>query len=182
MKRMSRGVFDTETLLSIGERIRHARGKLTQEEFAKRIGVGRTVLANYEAGRRLPNDMTLEKIAQEARTTVHFILMGKNADRDPFDIQRKWGPSQLKEGFAVALFLYDLLRDKFSSYTGVQKLLLWGSFLPNIAEHFDDVIGENVAANDSTYEIETEAVIEELKESEPIDILELIIKINADNR
>ncbi|WP_413221528.1 helix-turn-helix transcriptional regulator [Tritonibacter mobilis] len=48
---------------AIGRRIRALRGDETQANFAEKIGVSRSALANYETGRTKPNDMTVLKIA-----------------------------------------------------------------------------------------------------------------------
>ena len=48
---------------AIGKRIRALRGDDTQANFAKKIGVTRSALANYETGRTVPNDMVILKIA-----------------------------------------------------------------------------------------------------------------------
>jgi transcriptional regulator with XRE-family HTH domain len=52
----------------------------------KKIGVGRTVLANYEAGRRLPDSSTLEKLEEFSGHTVAYVLTGMEAHRDPFEV------------------------------------------------------------------------------------------------
>lgn len=68
--------FAIETPAEVGERLKRARGDRTQGEFARMIGVSRTALANYEAGRRLPNDAILGKIAEHAGTTIPELLFG----------------------------------------------------------------------------------------------------------
>lgn len=72
----TRKSFDNETQTAIGQRIRKVRGKRTQEAFGAQIGVGRVAVANYEAGRRLPNRDTLEKIANLGHVTSIWILTG----------------------------------------------------------------------------------------------------------
>ncbi|MGZ8955758.1 MAG: helix-turn-helix domain-containing protein [Methylovulum sp.] len=77
---MSRKSFDNETLKIIGARIRNIRGDLNQQQFADLLGVGRASIANYEAGRRLPNDKLLKKIASLGKTDVNFILRSGEPD------------------------------------------------------------------------------------------------------
>ncbi|CAI9400724.1 hypothetical protein ANOBCDAF_00547 [Pleomorphomonas sp. T1.2MG-36] len=72
----NRKIFDTETLRAIGTRIREARGETTQEVFAAMIGVTRSALTNYEAGRRLPNDIVLRKISEVSGKSAPYILFG----------------------------------------------------------------------------------------------------------
>lgn len=181
MKRSSRGVFNNETLRDIGARIRAARGDITQEDFAKKIGVGRTVLANYEAGRRLPGSATLEKIAEEGQVSVNYILTGIEATVDPFQIREQLFDTHYQDGFAVALFIYDRMRGAFINKSETDKLLIWAHVIPKLAEHLEHVIGDNVNINDSEYHIETKALIEEFRAADTSDILELIVELNATN-
>jgi len=180
MKRTSRGVFDNETLRDIGERIRTARGVDTQEDFAKRIGVGRTVLANYEAGRRLPSRETLMSISKHSGSSVNYLLTGLESHRDPFDIAASYSPAvQMQEGFALALFVYEKLREKFSNKSEAEKLIMWGSFVPNLAEHFQEIIGDNVASKNVEYLDAVEEVMEELAEAKSEDLMELVLDVNS---
>jgi transcriptional regulator with XRE-family HTH domain len=181
MKRTSRGVFDKETLRDIGERIRTVRGDETQDEFAKKIGVGRTVLANYEAGRRLPDSDTLEKIADERGYSTSYLLTGIEAAADPFRIDTRYPDTPYQEGFAVALFIYEKMKNAFSSKPEIDRLMIWGHAIPKLAEHLDTVIGRNVSINDSDFSIELAALIEEFRETDPSDVLELIVELNATN-
>ncbi len=179
MKR-SRGVFDNETLRDIGERLRRARGEATQEDFASKIGVGRTVLANYEAGRRLPARETLRKVSDLTGLSVNYLLTGFEAERDPLDIRVKYLPTlELKEGYAVSLFIFDKLRDKFSDRSEALRLMLWGGLLPNLAEHFQEVIGDNVVSKDIEYVEAVEEIIAELRQANSEDVLELVLGVNA---
>lgn len=73
----SRKSFDIETSRAIGARIRQARGDRTQEEFAALVGVSRAALTNYEAGRRLPNDLVLKRIAEETGVDIPNLLFGR---------------------------------------------------------------------------------------------------------
>ncbi len=181
MKRTSRGVFDKETLRGIGARIREARGNQTQEEFAKKIRVGRTVLANYEAGRRLPDSQTLDHIADEGNSTVNYLLTGMEATADPFLIDTKYSDTAFGEGYVAALFIFEKMRASFSEKSEVERLGIWANVIPKLAQHLDDVIGKNVHINDSDWNSELASLIEELRESEREDILELIVTLNAQN-
>lgn len=69
-----RKAFDIETSEAIGRRIRNARGAASQEDFAAAIGVSRSALTNYEAGRRLPNDEVLARIAQASGVPTFQLL------------------------------------------------------------------------------------------------------------
>ena len=62
----------------IGRRIREIRGfDLTQEEFAKIIGVSQSMLSNYENGRVVPPGDVLLRIARQASKSIEWILTGE---------------------------------------------------------------------------------------------------------
>jgi transcriptional regulator with XRE-family HTH domain len=60
----------------VGKNIKEARIaiKLTQEEFAKHIGVSRASIANIEGGRHLPTIKNLIKIAQLTNHSPNRLL------------------------------------------------------------------------------------------------------------
>ncbi|MFV0410805.1 MAG: helix-turn-helix transcriptional regulator [Paracoccus sp. (in: a-proteobacteria)] len=49
----------------IADRLRELRGKETQEDFARMIGVSRATLANYEAGRTVPRPSVCRRICRK---------------------------------------------------------------------------------------------------------------------
>jgi transcriptional regulator with XRE-family HTH domain len=60
----------------VGERLKELRGNLSQEEFAKKIGVSFRTYQRYEVGERIPHPHVLSKIAEKFDTTVDWILTG----------------------------------------------------------------------------------------------------------
>ena len=68
----------------VGERIRQVRAGLglTQDEFARRLGVTRISVARYEAG-RVPNLGLLQQIAQLAGVTVGWLVGGVTDEKSP---------------------------------------------------------------------------------------------------
>jgi transcriptional regulator with XRE-family HTH domain len=61
----------------VGERIRAVRGKRTQTEFAKTIGVKKqNYISRYERG-RIPSPDLLLRIATTGRVSIDWILTGK---------------------------------------------------------------------------------------------------------
>jgi transcriptional regulator with XRE-family HTH domain len=72
--------FDNEALKAVGLRLSAARGKRTQEEFAKALGISRSALANYEAGRRIPNSNVFTLIEKETGISKRQILFGDQLD------------------------------------------------------------------------------------------------------
>jgi transcriptional regulator with XRE-family HTH domain len=62
------------SLSSVARRLRYLRGEETQEAFAKRVGVSRSALANYETGRSKPDDYTLQRIAENTNTSMEYFV------------------------------------------------------------------------------------------------------------
>ncbi len=82
---MSRNVFSNETQIQIGKRIREVRGSRTQAQFGDIIGVGRVAVANYEAGRRIPNEKILRKISEDSGKDIVWLLHGKVISENDVD-------------------------------------------------------------------------------------------------
>lgn len=60
--------------IRISRKLVRLRGKRTQCEVAKAIGITRSALSNYEQGVRVPKDEIKIKIARYYRTTVQKIF------------------------------------------------------------------------------------------------------------
>jgi transcriptional regulator with XRE-family HTH domain len=64
-------------LRSVGRRIRELRGfDMTQEEFARRIGVAQSHLSALEHGEREPGSSVLLAISREFGKSVDWLLTG----------------------------------------------------------------------------------------------------------
>lgn len=61
---------------AIGGRIKTIRGKLTQDEFAKQVGVARSSIVRYENGQREPNAEFLVKMQQVLGVDPLWLLSG----------------------------------------------------------------------------------------------------------
>jgi len=63
-------------MLNIGERITQLRRQfnLSQEDLAKKIGVSRTIIGNYERNTNTPSIEVLIKIAKTFNVTVDYII------------------------------------------------------------------------------------------------------------
>lgn len=59
----------------LGERIRQVRGGMSQVDFAKQLGIGRTTLIRYESGERVPDASALAGWANLG-LDVDFIVTG----------------------------------------------------------------------------------------------------------
>lgn len=63
--------------MKVGDRIRSVRGKKTQTEFAKALGVKKqNYISRYERG-RIPSPDLLVRIAQMGRVSTDWLLTGK---------------------------------------------------------------------------------------------------------
>jgi len=53
--------------------IRELRGDLSQAQFAKKVGVSQSAIANYELG-RIPKQEILERIAKAAGKRIRIVI------------------------------------------------------------------------------------------------------------
>lgn len=51
--------------------------KLTQEDFANKLGLARNSIASYESGRRSPNDAVIKLICREYHVDYYWLTEGK---------------------------------------------------------------------------------------------------------
>jgi len=65
-------------LYGLGQRIRQLRGDVTQEDFARSLGISQAQLSKYELGQSALPLGTLVKIAQRCRRTTDWILIGRS--------------------------------------------------------------------------------------------------------
>ncbi len=72
--------------ISIGNRIKLLRGKLSQAKFAEKLGTSLRAYQLYEAGDRAPKEPTLQKIAQICDVTVDWLLTGNTANKKEREI------------------------------------------------------------------------------------------------
>jgi transcriptional regulator with XRE-family HTH domain len=72
----------TIDLVAIGRRIRHIRGAdLTQENFARALGVGQTQLSRYELGQSVPTLNILLRLKVHSRKSIDWILLGEDSKK-----------------------------------------------------------------------------------------------------
>lgn len=68
--------MSTQNSTELGARIRSVRGDDSQEEFAKKVGISRAALANYETGRTLPKRSVLARISEVVGISNSYLLKG----------------------------------------------------------------------------------------------------------
>jgi phage repressor protein C with HTH and peptisase S24 domain len=62
--------------VQVGKRIGEARGRATQDEFARQLGVHANTLGRYERGERLPDADFIAAMAEKADISTHWLLYG----------------------------------------------------------------------------------------------------------
>jgi DNA-binding transcriptional regulator YiaG len=65
-------------LHALGQRIRQLRGDITQEDFARSLGISQAQLSKYELGQSALPLGSLVKLAQKSGRTTDWILTGKS--------------------------------------------------------------------------------------------------------
>ncbi len=68
-------------------KLRELRGKKTQSEIAKNLGITQRTYSNYESGNRQPDQITLIKIADYFDVTIDYLL-GRTDSIDTTIIKR----------------------------------------------------------------------------------------------
>jgi transcriptional regulator with XRE-family HTH domain len=72
----------TIDLVAIGRRIRHIRGvDLTQENFARALGVGQTQLSRYELGQSTPTLNILLRLKIYSQKSIDWISLGEELEQ-----------------------------------------------------------------------------------------------------
>lgn len=74
--------------IAIGNRIKELRGRKSQKDFAKMLGISLPALQNYEYGERAPKGPTLERMANACNVSVDFILTGALSEAEHAQIMR----------------------------------------------------------------------------------------------
>ncbi len=94
----------------VGKRVRQVREKLrlTQGEFARRLGVTRVSVARYEAG-RVPSFGVLHQLARLGGVTIGWLLQATLEEESPRDWGDRLSPLDVPE--AATSFLAFLKRE-----------------------------------------------------------------------
>lgn len=62
---------------SLPERIKFLRGSMTQKEFAQILGIGKSLISDYEVGRTKPTSEILAKMCELKNVNLNWLLSGK---------------------------------------------------------------------------------------------------------
>ena len=74
---------EVEIFFEAGQRIAKLRGKLTQAGFAQRLGVSRSSVEGWEAGKRLPDGSSLLRMREAFGADINVLLDGKEGGAAP---------------------------------------------------------------------------------------------------
>ena len=74
---------------TFADRLKEARGAMSQAVFARQLGIPQTTLSNYEKGKNEPSFAFVEKVCSEFRLNVEWLLFGRGpmrheAEKEPF--------------------------------------------------------------------------------------------------
>ena len=70
----------------LGERIRHVRGRMSQEAFAGLLGISKGALGGYERGENCPNADVVLTICNKCKINVSWLMSGAGAMHAPDNI------------------------------------------------------------------------------------------------
>lgn len=74
---------EVEIFFEAGQRIAKLRGNLTQAGFAQRLGVSRSSVEGWEAGKRLPDGSSLLRMREAFGADINVLLNGKQGGAAP---------------------------------------------------------------------------------------------------
>lgn len=92
----------------LGDHLKKLRGKRTQEEVAKLLGISRARYSHYENGVRQPDFNTLEQIANFYNVTTDYLL-GRNIKENKDPLSELTTKDELDIGKRMAKIRKDLL-------------------------------------------------------------------------
>ncbi len=70
------GVWNIDPMNTLGERIRAARGSLSQEAFSRALSISKGSLGFYERNENLPNADVILKICSKTGVRLEWLLLG----------------------------------------------------------------------------------------------------------
>lgn len=76
----------------LGERIRHVRGRMSQEAFAGLLGISKGALGGYERGENCPNADVILTICNKCKINVSWLMSGAGAMHAPDNIDEDERP------------------------------------------------------------------------------------------
>ena len=112
---------------------------LTQAEFAKKIGVSRSAIGNYEKGVRRPDFETTEAIADYFNVSLGYLMGRDESDKELYDRYREQLFAREKEKKIIELY-------RKLNTEGQQKAQAYLEDLVNLKKYTEPSIKENFAS------------------------------------
>lgn len=108
----------------MNERIREIRNdhKLTQEEFAKRICIGKSALSRLESGVNNPGDQTIKLICSEFGVRREWLELG---EKPKYNSEMTNAPETLVPDLVAVLSEYPAVLDMFQRVIGRMTSADW---------------------------------------------------------
>ena len=78
---MGAGVWNVYPMSTLGERIKSARGSLSQEAFSRALNISKGSLGFYERNENLPNTDVVLKICSKTGVSLEWLLTGAGSMR-----------------------------------------------------------------------------------------------------
>ena len=79
-------MLDVYPMNTLGERIKFARGSISQEAFSRDLGISKGSLGFYERNENLPNTDVVLKICSKTGVRLEWLLTGDGPMRDSSDV------------------------------------------------------------------------------------------------
>lgn len=136
---------DEQQKIEFGKRLRELRKRrgLSAEQLGDKLGVARTTVFGYEQGQRIPDMITIKKIAELFNVTVDYLL-GVQLKPPSHNVREVLSRSDLTwDGIPLTEEELKQTRDFLSfvcnfvckpSINGYSALVLWVLFLYTISE------------------------------------------------
>lgn len=106
--------MSTESRFDTGGLIRQFRGSMTQEEFAKEMGVGRTTIIRYESNERVPDaDFLLRLNVRYGADPMH-VLTGRRPNTVVLSAREAWLIDRYRNAKAAGVAAIDAVAQLLS--------------------------------------------------------------------
>lgn len=128
------------------ERFLQLRGQLSQEEFAKKVGLSRPTVSFYESGERLPDALKLRQIAEKCQVSADWLLGLSDVQSRNEDIQNACHVTGLSESAVKRIQELDNI-DYRKSRDDTGNFLHWlNAKLRSMIAADDDFLSDDVFA------------------------------------
>lgn len=121
----------------MNNRIKELRNelKMTQDDFAKKLGLARNSIANYEIARRIPSNAVIKSICREFGVSEDWLRNGTEPKYIPIEDEEAAYVSDLLEESDNDLF--DLIKAIMKTYSesGEKEKIVLKTFAKNLKEN-----------------------------------------------